>query len=539
MTLRQRAAGVLALLGLAAIMIGLPALLIALGADTLPRTLPTWDQVQTALLTPDDGTLALAALKGLGWVIWALLSLTILLEVVAQVSRIRVPSLPGLQLPQTTIHGVVATALALFVAVPGVTSSLPAEAVSSSGPHLSVTTPTALFDPAASAKESKVGGDRDAQLAESTTAYTVQPGDTLWSIAQRHLGEGNRYPLILELNAATLQHGPDWIHPGTILRLPTDTEVTQQSLAEDGVVVEKGDTLSALAQEHLDDAAQWPTIYRASHDIDQPGGRHLSDPDLIYPGWRLDIPNPRGERATEVAPPDETNSPHRGQARDAATEAADAVAALASITSTTALAGESADKGPATGSPHTPTEDSASGSPAGQEDTNTTAIAEMTDDPRWVLAGLVGGGALLGGGMLLALNNRRRAQFRNRRPGRAIATPDPGLAPVEMTVSTAGAAAMSLQAVDDVLRRLGGHCLATRRAVPVLAAVQLAERGLTLHLSSPTDLGAPGSGRKTTLIGRCRRTPHQKRSVQPSLTNQPRTRCLSQSVPATTVTCGS
>ena len=127
-------------------------------------------------------------------------------------------------------------------------------------------------------------------------------------------------------------------------------------------------------------------------------------------------------------------------------------------------------------------------------------ITDVADHPAWVLAGLAGSGALLGGGMFLALGNRRRAQFRNRRPGHAIATPDPFLAPVEMTVSTVGAAAAaSLEGLDDVLRRLGGHCRATGRAVPVLAAVQLAEQGLTVHLSSPTDLGAPWVGSQDQL----------------------------------------
>ena len=217
MTLRQRALGVLALLGLTSILIGLPMLLIAVGADSLPQELPTWEQVQTALLTPDDGTLALSALKGLGWVIWVALSVTILFEALAQVRGRPAPSLPGLGLPQSTMRGVVAAALALFIAVPGITSALPARATTPTGPDLSATTASAPLDPAASAQESMSGGERDERPAEatpvSTTAYTVQPGDTLWSIAQRHLGQGNRYPLILKLNAATLQHGPDWITP--------------------------------------------------------------------------------------------------------------------------------------------------------------------------------------------------------------------------------------------------------------------------------------------------------------------------------------
>ncbi len=498
MTLRQRALGVLALLGLAGILIGLPTLLIATGADTLPRTVPTWDQVQSALLSPDDGTLALTALQGLGWVIWALLSLTILVEAFAQVRGRPAPSLPGLGLPQSTMHGVVSTALALFIAVPGITSNLPAQATTPTAPDLSTTTSTAPVDPAASAKESTPDVDRDEPRAEatpvSTMAYTVQPGDTLWSIAQRHLGKGDRYPLILELNAATLQHGPDWINPGTILRLPTDTPATQESHTENRVVVQEGDTLSALAQEHLDDAAQWPTIYRASQDIDQSDGRHLSDPDLIYPGWRLDIPDARGERATVVKSSEQTNSPDPGRAQEAATDAADAVAALGSTNTTPPAPGDTRGASAAIPSKRALAEENASGSSDTQKHDNSVmaGITDVADHPEWMLAGLAGSGVLLGGGMFLALGRRRRAQFRNRRPGRTIATPDPFLAPVEMTVSTAGAAAAaSLEDLDDVLRRLGGHCQATGRAVPVLAAAQLAQQGLTLHLSSPADLDAP------------------------------------------------
>ncbi|MGB7448614.1 MAG: LysM peptidoglycan-binding domain-containing protein [Ornithinimicrobium sp.] len=510
MTLRQRALGVLALLGLTSIVIGLPMLLVEVGADSLPRELPTWEQARAALLTPDDGTLALSVLTCLGWVIWALLTLTILLEFVAQVRGARAPSLPGLGIPQSTFRGVVAAALALFIAVPGISSALPARATTLTEPDLSATTASAPVDPAASAQESISDGEPGERPAEatpvSTTAYTVQPGDTLWSIAQRHLGGGNRYPLILKLNAATLQHGPDWINPGTMLRLPIDALNTQESGAEDQVVVEKGDTLSALAEEHLDGSAEWPSIYRASQQIEQRDGRHLSDPDLIYPGWRLDIPNPRGERATDTTSPEHTGSPKAGQAEDAAINAADAVSTLGSVTATapeSATTGEKAANGAAQPARQALTEESASGSPAAQEQTNTSLIAgvsDVADEHAWVLAGLVGSGALLGGGMFLALGNRRRAQSRNRRPGRAIATPDPFLAPVEMTALTMGAAAAAtLEGLDDVLRRLGAHCQATGRAVPVLAAAQLAEQGLTLHLSTPTDLGTPWEGSQDQL----------------------------------------
>ena len=47
--------------------------------------------------------------------------------------------------------------------------------------------------------------------------------------------------------------------------------------------VQKGDTLSAIALDHYDDASKYPTIFEANQPM-------LKDPDLIYPGQVLRIP---------------------------------------------------------------------------------------------------------------------------------------------------------------------------------------------------------------------------------------------------------
>ncbi|WP_291299106.1 peptidoglycan-binding protein LysM [Elioraea sp.] len=49
--------------------------------------------------------------------------------------------------------------------------------------------------------------------------HTVAKGDTLWKIAEKHLGSGAKYPVIFEANKPMLKH-PDKIYPGQALRIP-------------------------------------------------------------------------------------------------------------------------------------------------------------------------------------------------------------------------------------------------------------------------------------------------------------------------------
>jgi nucleoid-associated protein YgaU len=48
--------------------------------------------------------------------------------------------------------------------------------------------------------------------------------------------------------------------------------------------VQKGDSLSKIAQREYGDAQEWRRIYDANRDL-------IKDPDLIQPGWALKIPN--------------------------------------------------------------------------------------------------------------------------------------------------------------------------------------------------------------------------------------------------------
>lgn len=67
-------------------------------------------------------------------------------------------------------------------------------------------------------------------------------------------------------------------------------------------VVERGDTLSKIANEELGGPERYPEIYAASKDTAQPGDRQLVDPDLILPGWTLTIPGAATPATAPTAP---------------------------------------------------------------------------------------------------------------------------------------------------------------------------------------------------------------------------------------------
>lgn len=523
MTLRQRLTGLGALIVLASILLGLPALLVALGGNPLPRAVPSIDEVRDALLTPDDGTLALTGARLLGWLVWAALSASIVTESISALRGVRVPILPALSLLQIGMRPLVIAALALFVAAPGATAPA-ASAAPSAITTVSASAPRAAAADATLTPTTPVVAAPPAIEPEHRRLYVVRPGDTLWSIAEHHLGSGQDYHRIVDLNREHLSGGADCLTPGMVLQLPA-TEPTsgdgEQADHAHHVVVETGDTLSALAAEHLGDAARWPEIYEASTRTVQPDGRRLSDPDLIHPGWLLNLPGSPGteEQAqqaptsittvarssaatssalgTQVDTPEQTPAQpeqHPGEAGASGGAAAQSSPALGASVGVTMIGDAAGRAGPNTsGDRGDVPVDAGRNAPGDSVDGSKTATdVEQEDAPAWLLEGIAGSGALLGGALFLALTLRRRCQFRTRRPGRALAAPDPVMAPVEKTIQTRGrSAAPTLEQLDQTLRRLGAACAATGAPVPAVAAVHLSGDGTAVHLRQPTSLDSP------------------------------------------------
>jgi len=67
--------------------------------------------------------------------------------------------------------------------------------------------------------------------AEETTTYTIKSGDTLWAIAEKHLGSGAKWESLYEANKDVIEntakdHGKSssdngwWIYPGVSIKIP-------------------------------------------------------------------------------------------------------------------------------------------------------------------------------------------------------------------------------------------------------------------------------------------------------------------------------
>ncbi len=66
---------------------------------------------------------------------------------------------------------------------------------------------------------------------------------------------------------------------GVSASVDSTAEVVEQTYT-----VEKGDTLSRIAKQHLGDANAWKKIFEANRDV-------LDDPDKIQPGQVLKLPS--------------------------------------------------------------------------------------------------------------------------------------------------------------------------------------------------------------------------------------------------------
>ncbi len=450
-----RGAGAALVLG--AIVFGAPVALLAWGRYVLPL----------GLARPDDGSVLLVALTGLGWLAWAAFTFATLTEAIGLVTRREPRRLPLLGGLQQFSAGLLMAALAL----------LPSAAESS------VTPVVAVADPAPASP----GPSTDDPQGP---AYVVVAGDDLWTVSERLLGEGSRWRELAEANPELLGDPTRELAAGTRLLLPASSAVAPRE-----VVVRRGDTLSGLALEHLGAAGRWPRIAKAN--------RHLiSDPDHIEIGWRLRLPDTTAAPGPVVAARPTPDPEANPAAPDGGEEPVPQGGPAADVAPDPHVPGSTRNDDDGEPTPHVgePTPDVIPGStryPGDDGGSTPDVIPGPTRDPgddgeldsALPLVGTlstVAAAAIIG-----ALEGRRILRLRERPVGRR-------LIPVAEPAARLRAAVGSRERpdrttlLDAALRTVGQHCYQQESPRPELARIVLGEDQLTLEWAEAA--GQPPDG---------------------------------------------
>ncbi|MFF2952597.1 LysM peptidoglycan-binding domain-containing protein, partial [Kitasatospora sp. NPDC057965] len=314
-------AALAALITLLGLLVGVPALLLY-GTGAVADMGPIApDGVGSLLTSPDDGRLFLWLLVVVGWIGWACFALSVLLEIPAQLRGRVARRIPAFGWSQRAAAGLVGAVIALLPVAGGAFAATAEHVPSATAATAQVTAGVQRAALTAAQDAPSIAPAADAQA--SYTVRDSRPADSLWSIAERQLGSGERWTEIAKLNdgrtmddSGTRFDADRPIHPGWKLLMPADAKPdaapapapapaqapagTPQTGASGGaggaaqgggtVTVKEGDSLSAIAERAMGDAEAWPQLFEANKGAQAPDGERLTDPDVVAPGMVLTLP---------------------------------------------------------------------------------------------------------------------------------------------------------------------------------------------------------------------------------------------------------
>ena len=493
----------------------------------------SWSGVISALTRPDNGRLFLATLALVAWIAWAAFALSVTVETAAVLRGIPTPAIPLLHAPQRAAASLVASA-ALLLSAPTPPAATPkpvlASAPAATAPATSTTPalqantrpqptpPTALPSPAVHHERTAPTRPTTAHTRAQHTV-TVHRGDTLWSLAETHLGAGSRFREIAQLNYGRPQ--PDgrtltdthWIYPGWVLVLPTTLHTSTRTPTtsrpapthqghERVYTVRKGDTLWAIAQQQLEDPLRYKEIFDLNKGRPQHDGKTLTDPTEILIGWTLHLPaqhhsgdatSTRAHSSAQPSPAAPTVRPGAPRETTSPTEAAGATPLTSATPNALIIPGHhrpdpTGDSRAATG---------VAATPAPKPPTSSASpLAVHTDHSRIDDAGVdfsrlaIGLTALAATGALTEVARRRRRQQSSRRPGQRVTMPEGQLAVAE-TQLRASNAPLTLDTLRTALAQIVTACRATRRPLPRIHAVLASATSIDLLVPDDTEPCAP------------------------------------------------
>lgn len=490
-TLKAATAGLLTLLIIAAP----PYLLIRYIGNPWP---PEGVSLDSALT--DNAILGLLAV--LVWILWAQFTVSLVVEAYAAVADKSVDvRLPVFGFQQDLARALVGAILTTVTIAPLIAGTIANPATAADSPTITpgVTTSSSTLsqstDPVSRAPATAITNQQQHHETPKSIQIHVERGDTLWSIAEKHLGNGDRWSEIAAANQGkTMVDGrvfasADQIRPGWKLTIPgvAGSHEQDDSPQHRDYQVQAGDSLSSIAEDKLGDPNAYPTIFAASQDIIQPGGQKLTDPDHIEPAWTLSIPTDAHgsgkHRDTDEPRTDRSDKPKNKDASPKDTGSKDNPI------------------------PDTEVEDQPTDRPAAEvEPTETAEVQPSTpeaaatpqsDDEPWPIATTGGVGAVLAGALIGLIARRRSAQRRRRKPGQRIPLPDAHAERVETEVR-AVADEVGVEFIDRALHSLGAYTAATQNPLPQLQAARMTPQQLDLYFSTAPDQPLPAPWQATS-----------------------------------------
>ncbi|HVA23490.1 MAG TPA: LysM peptidoglycan-binding domain-containing protein, partial [Chloroflexota bacterium] len=279
------------------------------GPPHLPARIPSWLEIEVTLRGSDVPLGALGYLFTMAaWVVWLWIVGTLALQIILLIIERLANGAPRVRTIRRAVNS---------VTLPVVRRA--AEAVFGGLLLVSIATqaaPSAAAAPApapiaAVTKQAMYSAETPKSPSTSEIQYIVQPGDNLWAISRRFYGTGLEYPRLVEANVGRqMADGRVFsrdgvIHSGWVLRVPLPSTAVEEVDGQAFYTVETGDTLSGIAARLLGDEAKWPEIFQLNAGKASVKGRGvLTDPDVIWPGLRLELP-----AGAVVTPPEPQPAP--------------------------------------------------------------------------------------------------------------------------------------------------------------------------------------------------------------------------------------
>lgn len=159
--------------------------------------------------------------------------------------------------------------------------------------------------------------------------HTIDPTDSLYSLAKAYLGNGARWPEIWEMNQGiTMSNGQPFTDPavvtdGTVVTIPPNGAAAPTG-QEDSTgtihIVQSGQHLYGLAEVYYGDGEQWPRIWEANQGRTFADGRTFTDPDRIFTDWDLHIPADNETTQPDTSEPEPGNDDSAEDDPDASPE---------------------------------------------------------------------------------------------------------------------------------------------------------------------------------------------------------------------------